>query len=180
MITHFIAFLLTALTGAGQANYIEWSPSRKLTWEDFKAPPDAASTNAALTSSSINVEFGYDEEELQFNIKCSFDKNKSWVRIRNNTILLHEQGHFDIAELHARKLNKALKAYHFNAKTVSNDVNRIYDSVMTLHHAAQNEYDKETDFSRNKEKQTLWLKKIADDLQGLKTYAAYSKQLTPG
>lgn len=176
MITHFIAFLLTALTGAGQANFIEWSATRKLTWDDFKAPPDPASTNAALTSSSINVEFGYDEEELQFTIKCSFDKNKSWVRIRNNAILLHEQGHFDIAELHARKLNKALKAYHFNAKTVSNDVNRIYDSVMALHHAAQNEYDKETDFSRNKEKQALWQKKIADDLQELKPYAAYSNQ----
>lgn len=176
MITYFFAFLLTALTGTEQASFIEWSASRKLTWDDFKAPPDPASTNAALTSSAINVEFGYDEEELQFNIKCSFDKNKSWVRIRNTAILLHEQGHFDIAELHARKLNKALKAYPFNAKTVSNDVNRIYDSVMALHHAAQNEYDKETDFSRNKEKQAIWLKKIAEDLQGLQMYAAYSKK----
>jgi hypothetical protein len=179
MITHFFAFLLTALTGIEQANLIDWTASRKLSWDDFKAPPDPASTNAALTSSSINVEFGYDDEELQYTIKCRFDKNKSWVRIRNNTILLHEQGHFDIAELHARKLNQALKTYQFNAKTVSDDVNRIYDSVMSLHHTAQNGYDKETDFSRNKEKQEIWLKKIATDLQLLKLYAAYdSKRAT--
>lgn len=175
MIIPIFTFLLATLTGIEQASLIEWTASRKLTWDDFKAPPDPASTNAALTSSSINVEFGYDDEELQFSIKCRFDKNKSWVRIRNNVILQHEQGHFDIAELHARKLNQALKAYHFNARTVSDDVNRIYDSVMILHHSAQSEYDKETDFSRKKDMQAIWLKKIADDLQGLKDFAAYSK-----
>ncbi len=177
MLTSIFTFLLAALSSVEQANanLIEWTPSRKLTWEDFKAPADPASTNAALTSSSINVEFGYDDEELQYSIKCRFDKNKSWVRIRNTAILQHEQGHFDIAELHARKLYQALKGYRFNAKTVSDDVNRIYDSVITLHHAAQNEYDKETDFSRNKEKQETWLKKIADNLQSMKLYATYNK-----
>ncbi|MDF2187556.1 DUF922 domain-containing protein [Paraflavitalea sp. CAU 1676] len=174
MITPIFTFLLATLTGIGQANLIDWNSSRRLSWEDFKAAPDAASNNAALTSSSINVEFGYDDEELQYTINCRFDKTKSWVRVRNATILQHEQGHFDIAELHARKLNQALKAYRFNAKTVSTDVNRIYDSVMVLHHSAQNEYDKETDFSRNKDKQVIWLKKIADNLQELNTFGGYA------
>jgi predicted secreted Zn-dependent protease len=176
MITYFFALLVSVITGKEQANLVEWNATRKLTWEDFKAAPDPASTNAALTSSSINVEFGYDDQELQFTIKCRFDKNKSWVRVRNNEILAHEQGHFDMAELHARRLNKALNGYKFNSKTVSEDVNRIYDSVMTLHHAAQSEYDKETDFSRNKEKQAIWQKKITDDIQQLKAFANYSKK----
>jgi hypothetical protein len=175
MITYFFALLVAVITGKEQANLVEWNATRRLTWEDFKAAPDPASSNAALTSSSINVEFGYDDQELQFTIKCRFDKNKSWVRVRNAEILAHEQGHFDMAELHARKLNKALKGYKFNSKTVSEDVNRIYDSVMTLHHAAQSEYDKETDFSRNKEKQATWQKKIADEIQQLKAFANYSK-----
>lgn len=175
MFTSIFTFLLATLTHVDQAstNLVEWTATRKLTWDDFKALPDPASTNAALTSSSINVEFGYDDQELQFSIRCRFDKSKSWVRIRNTAILQHEQGHFDIAELHARKLNQALKNYRFNAKTVSDDVNRIYDSVMVLHHTAQNEYDQETDFSRNKEKQSAWLKKITDDLLALKPYAGY-------
>jgi hypothetical protein len=175
MIPYFLAFLVSVIAGKEQANLVEWNVSRKLTWEDFKAAPDPASSNAALTSSSINVEFGYDDQELQFTIKCRFDKTKSWVRVRNAEILAHEQGHFDMAELHARKLNKALKGYHFNGKTVSEDINRIYDSVMTLHHTAQSEYDKETDFSRSKEKQAIWQKKIADDILQLKAFANYSK-----
>lgn len=178
MVTHLITFVLAALTGIGQANLIDWSPARKLNWDDFKASPDAASSNAALTSSSINVEFGYDDEELQYTINCRFDKTRSWVKIRTAAILSHEQGHFDIAELHARKLNQALKAYRFNPKTVSNDVNRIYDSVMVLHHTSQNEYDKETDFSRNKNKQVIWQKKIADDLQDLNAFAGYGTRTT--
>jgi hypothetical protein len=175
MITYFFTLLISVISGIEQSNLVDWNASRKLTWDDFKASPDPASSNAALTNSSINVEFGYDDLELQYSIKCRFDKTKSWVKIRNNEILAHEQGHFDMAELHARKLNKALKEYRFNAKTVSEDVNRIYDSIMTMHHAAQSEYDKETDFSRNKEKQVLWQKKIADELQQLKTFAGYSK-----
>jgi len=175
MIAQLLAFLLAASVLQQQNNLIDWNASRKLTWEDFKGPVDPESKNAALTSSSINIEFGYDESGLEYSIKCSFNKQKSWVRIRNSDVLAHEQGHFDLAELHARKLYKAMKGYKFNAKTVSNDVNKIYDSLMTAHHQAQNLYDQETDYSRNKVKQEEWQKKIADELKGLRGFADYRK-----
>jgi|ADGO01.1.fsa_nt_gi hypothetical protein len=88
---------------------IDWSASRKLTWDDFKGPVDPESKNAALTTSSINIEFGYDGTGLEYSIKCTFNKERSWVRIRNAEVLAHEQGHFDLAEIHARKLNKATR-----------------------------------------------------------------------
>lgn len=175
MIAHLFAFLIAATVMQQPNNLIDWNASRKLTWEDFKGPVDTESKNAALTSSSINIEFGYDESGLEYSIKCSFNKQKSWVRIRNTEVLAHEQGHFDLAELHARKLFKAMKGYKFNAKTVSNDVNRIYDSLMNEHHQAQNQYDQETDYSRNKPKQEEWQKKIAEELKGLQAFAAYKK-----
>ncbi len=37
----------------------------------------------------------------------------------------------------------------------------------------QNQYDKETDFSRNKEKQAEWLKKIEKMLEESKDYSEY-------
>ena len=169
----FTLLLVTALQQNN--NLIDWNAARKLTWEDFKGPVDTESKNAALTSSSINIEFGYDDDGLEYSIKCSFNKQKSWVRIRNNEVLAHEQGHFDLAELHARKLYKAMKAYKFNASTVSKDVNTIYDSLMNAHHEAQNLYDSETDYSRNKVKQEEWQKKIADELKDLQAFAGYKK-----
>ena len=174
MIQFLVSLLLTSVTFP-QQNLVDWNASRKLTWDDFKAVPVPGSSNAALTSSSINIEFGYDENGLQYSIKCRFDKNRSWVKVKNTIVLEHEQGHFDIAEIHARKLNKALRKYAFNSKTVSDDVNKIYDTLMEAHNAYQNQYDQETDFSRNKEKQAAWLKKVADELKDLAPYQDYKK-----
>lgn len=171
-----LTFLLVLVTVVQTNNQIPWSANRKLTWNDFKGNPDVNSPNAALTSSNINIQFGYDENGFQYLIKCSFDKNRSWVRIRNNDVLVHEQGHFDLAEVYARKLNKAIEAYHFNAQTVSNDVNKLYESMMKEHRQIQIQYDQETDYSRNRPKQQDWLKKIADDLTSLEGYSHYQKE----
>lgn len=161
------------LFSANQSSLIEWHPERKLTWNDFRAQPDRNSTNAALTSSSINIEFGYNNTGLKYNIKCRFDKNLSWGRIKNEYILSHEQGHFDIAEIHARKLNKLLREYKFNSRTVGQDVNKIYDSVMKQHHAFQSQYDNETNYSRNPEQQNAWKTKIEETLKELEEYKNY-------
>lgn len=168
-----ILSLSLILFSTKQSNLIEWNAGRKLTWNDFKAQPDKTSTNAALTSSRINIEFGYTNTGLKYNIKCRFDKNLSWGRIKNDYILAHEQGHFDIAEIHARKLNKLLRAYKFNSRTVAKDVNSIYESVMKEHHAFQSQYDQETDYSRNFKLQDEWLTKIQDELAKLEEFANY-------
>jgi len=156
---------------------IEWNGNQRLTWTDFKGRVPVNAANAALTNTAINVEFGFSKKGMTYSIKCRFDKTKSWVRIKNDLVLGHEQGHFDIAEIHARKLNKALKEYKFNSRTVNNDVNRIYENVMKQHHSFQSEYDQATDFSRKVDKQTEWLAKIEKDLKSLDDYREYTKEL---
>jgi IS1 family transposase len=159
-------------------NLIPWSTTTKLTWSDFKGNPDPHSPNAALTSSNINIEFGYNNTGFQYSIRCVFDKNRSWVRIATDEVLAHEQGHFDIAEIYARRLNKALATYRFNVQTVSKDVNDVYSSMMKEHRQMQAQYDQETDYSRNRPKQAEWLKKIAADLKSLAAFANYQKKNT--
>lgn len=173
MILHILSLTLSVMVSTIQANLIEWSADRKLTWNDFKAQPDKNSTNAALTSSSINIEFGYNNSGLKYNIKCRFDQNLSWGKIKNDYILAHEQGHFDIAEIHARKLHKLLGAYKFNSRTVSKDVNRIYETVMKEHHAFQSQYDQETNYSRDPAQQNAWKDKIEEALKDLVEYSNY-------
>ena len=156
------------------SNLIEWEESRKLSWSDFQGAPDPNSTNAALTNTSINAEFGFNKKELTYSIRCRFNKSKSWVRVKSDYILAHEQAHFDITEIFARKLHKALKEYRFNERTVGEDVNRIYESIMKGQHAFQIQYDAETDHSRIPAKQKEWETKIAGLLKeysGFKNYA---------
>jgi len=172
-----LSLLLIATTFIQPNNsLIPWSTARKLTWSDFKGDPDPHSPNAALTSSNINIEFGFNNTGFQYSIRCVFDKTRSWVRIPTDDVLAHEQGHFDIAETYARRLNKALAAYHFNAQTVSKDVNDVYANLMKEHRQTQIQYDQETDYSRNKPRQAEWLKKIAADLKSLAAFANYQKK----
>ena len=69
-----------------------------------------------------------------------------------------------------------MKAYHFNAKTANTDLNKLYGDAMKQHRLEQSQYDQETDYSRNKPRQQIWLVKINDDLNSLKDYAQYQKQ----
>jgi len=169
-----IKYLLLAISLVGfQANLIPWKADRKLTWDDFKAKPLQGTENAALTSSNINFSFRYGTKGFTYSISCNFDKSRSWVRLKTDYILAHEQAHFDIAEIHARKLNKALGEYKYNEKTVSEDVNKIYDRLMQEHHQMQVQYDRETNHSIIHEKQKEWLKKVSTTLNSLSAYANY-------
>lgn len=168
-----LSLLMVCITVIQANNLIPWSASRKLTWSDFKGTPDPHAPNAALTSSSINIEYGYNDKGFEYSISCNFDKNRSWVRIKNNEVLAHEQGHFDIAEIYARKLNKLVKEYHFNAKTASSDLNKLYEEAMKQHRLEQTQYDQETDYSRNKPNQSAWLSKIEQELKVTAPFANY-------
>jgi predicted secreted Zn-dependent protease len=154
-------------------NLIDWSVSRKLTWSDFRAKPDPSSANAALTSSTINVEFGYDKNGFKHSITCRFDKSKSWVRVKNDYILNHEQGHFDLAEAYARELHKEFQEYKFRKESASDDLNKIYSRVMQKHIEAQDRYDKQTDHSLDTAKQSAWDVKIRSMLKEFETFKDY-------
>ncbi len=154
---------------------VDWSAERRLTWSDFQGKPDPSTGNAALTSTSINIDYSYNQKELRYTIRCQFDPAKSWGRVRNEHILGHEQAHFDIAEVHARLLYKMLKEYKFKSSSVNEDIAKIYEAVMQRHHDMQSLYDSETDYSRNPKIQDVWEEKIQQTLGTLVTFAEYRK-----
>lgn len=177
MFLYILPLLLLNFAGPAIQDLIEWNSSQRLSWTDFKGKVPVNAANAALTNTAINVEFGFSKKGMTYSIKCRFDKTKSWVRVKNDLVLGHEQGHFDIAEIHARILNKALKDYKFNSRTVSDDVNSIYENVMKQHHQFQSEYDQSTDFSRKVDKQVEWLARIEKKLKQLEPYKDYTREL---
>ena len=152
---------------------IDWDADRKLSWNDFQAEPEKGFAAAALTSTNIKIDCGFYNNKAQYHIRCSFDKNKSWGRVKNDYILSHEQAHFDIAEIYARKLNKVLGSYKPSESNFSKDVNKIYEDLMHEYYNEQEAYDKETNFSINKLKQEEWFKKVNRELNNLKKYSRY-------
>ena len=177
MITKWMVLLLLPLVLPNRPqnnDEIAWSTARPLVWSDFKGAPDGSNVNAALTSSKIVFGYNYNSRDgFGWHIQCLFDKSRSWVRVKNDFILAHEQGHFDITEMYARKLQKQLKGYSFNKDKAQKEVPAIYQAIMKEQVDTQNRYDAETDHSRIKDKQLAWLEKIKKGLDELKEYADY-------
>jgi hypothetical protein len=70
-------------------------------------------------------------------------------------------------------LYKSVSEYQYNKTTFQNDLNAIYKSVVEGKEKYQQQYDDETDHSRNKTKQEEWLKKIETDLKENKSWTGY-------
>jgi hypothetical protein len=154
---------------------INWKTSRQLTWSDYKGKPDPNSDAAASTTTYLGIEYKMDDKGFGWKIECKFSITRSWGRTRTDHVLKHEQGHFDIAELFARKLNQKMKDYQFNKNTYKDDLKTIYNGITAEKESFQDLYDNETDHSRKKEQQSEWEKKIEKMLKDLKDYSDYSK-----
>lgn len=162
-------FFLLTLSIRAQEETIPWSADRKLQWSDFKGDYLKTEWAAATTASSISYKFSTFERGGQlyvdFEIGCEFYPQKSWYRpdLVDSLILSHEQLHFDIAELHARKMKKRLAETQFTTD-IKEEVKKIYKEVLKELYVFQNKYDRETNFSRDRQKQLFWNKMIAEAL----------------
>lgn len=149
---------------------IEWTPESKLTWKDFKGKIPRNVRAAATTASGINYQFSTrfegDEMIVDYTVLTYFYPTKSWYKpkICNDLTLVHEQLHFDISELFARKMRKQMHSTVFT-NNVKAEVKKIYRKILNELSDYQNLYDNQTNFSRDREQQLLWIKKIREALK---------------
>jgi hypothetical protein len=152
---------------------IPWQTQRKLNWDDFLSEPQKQGDAVASTSTSLGISYQVKNGELTYSITCNFSRKKSWGLLKTEYILAHEQAHFDITELHARKLYQALYNYEFKPETFKKDIAAIYEGIVNEKEAMQEAYDGETDHSRRKRTQFDWLEKIDSLLAETEPFAAY-------
>ncbi len=152
---------------------LDWSHSRRLTWADYKAKPNPGSDAAASTTTYLGISYNINTHDFGYTIELKFSKTRSWGLHKTPYILSHEQGHFDIAEFFTRKLNKKMSEYKFDRRTYQQDLKKIYQDILDEKEEMQNDYDKETNHSINKEKQAEWLKRIVKMLEEYKEYSDY-------
>lgn len=149
-----------------------WDENRLLTWDDFRGK-----TQRRFAAASTHYDMYKTTEEkgkvIEVKVEAVFLcikswKNKNWI---NQSVLDHEQKHFDIDELYARKLRKLIKEGKYssyeNVKLVSDSLYEMIDKEMDIY---QDKYDDETDGSMNGEKQREWQKKIMDEIHALSPY----------
>jgi hypothetical protein len=156
---------------------LTWEDSVKLTWDDFQGTPDADSTSRkAETTSDLSYDYKIQKEVIHVTVVACFQRSKSWIVAAKNAktpaLLKHEQVHFDMTELTARKIRKEISGY------VSTDIpgtqatidkagakyKAELDSLATL-------YDTETNHGSIAAKQKKWETKIAAELKKLETFS---------
>lgn len=168
-----IAIPALAYAQAPDEELIDWRGSSQLTWDDYKGRPDPNSDAAASTTTYLGIEYKFSSKGFEYDIQCRFSRTRSWGKHKTDYILKHEQGHFDIAEIFARKLNREMSEYRFDEKNFKKDLKKIYEKITKEKEEYQEQYDRETDHSRKSVRQAEWLVKIAERLEELKEFSEY-------
>lgn len=166
---------------------VEWSAGRTLAIADFKGKISPSGNESSRSWVAIEASWECQDGQGSSRARAVFDPNRSWwseaaPRLWQNiddaarlppqedggrALLAHEQLHFDMTEVWARRVRAAFKTLPAACKTRdgSKGVEKI---VADLEHDWQEEqqrYDKETDHGTGAGRQRAWAQKIAKALR---------------
>ena len=155
---------------------ISWRDDYKLQWQDFKGQPHNDTNAVAVTASGIT--FGYSIKtsntkiiDFSTTIEAHFYPEKSWYSKEraDDYILAHEQLHFDITELHVRKLRKQIAQVKVS-QNLKSKLNLLHKTSNIKLAAMQDKYDTETNNAIDKDFQNQWEIFIQKELQNYEAY----------
>jgi hypothetical protein len=154
-----------------------WSPSRRLSWSDFLGIPQPASDASATTAYVISYDGECDGSRFSFHVATTFLPDRSWVKptvlgssVASRRVLQHEQTHFDLGELHARELRRALTELPDPCDGPADARNAVVERIMRLDDETQRRYDFETESGMEMSRQVEWENRVARQLTVLNKY----------
>jgi len=172
---------------------IEWSKAFKLSERDFRQKVPATATDSAHSWVGINVAWECGEGRPAPYARAVFDPDQSWWRgsagniwsgvdgalsrsqlenrrtpaERDADLLSHEQLHFDLTELAARKMRAQFTRLDRACASGRADA-EIGPALAALERAwvdEQARYDRETDHGTNRPMQIQWQKRVQRELE---------------
>lgn len=153
-----------------------WSRTNKLKWDDFKGkvPYDGDRSYLSAVSSLRLIPIRTNKNNLlSYYIKVVFRKYDSWTIDTAKHLLSHEQLHFDLAELTARKLRKAIQGVsEINQNPTEEDFNSVIQKLYIESANMDAMYDKETIHGIDRKSQLEWQQKVCLELKKLEKYAS--------
>ncbi|MGK6341293.1 DUF922 domain-containing protein [Chryseobacterium sp. DT-3] len=170
-------FFLLANTLFGQK--IIWQEDRKLVWDNFKSSVNRESILNVAAYTHCGWEYSVvkstnPKSPVKIEITAIFNEDRSWKDVKkiNDYILLHEQKHFDIAELFVRKFRKEIEEKIKTSGDYDKNFKTVYSKISNDYKKFQMSYDRITQHGMNKEKQAEYNAIIAEELDNLKSYKA--------
>jgi hypothetical protein len=152
--------------------YIIWKNSEQLHWSDFKGDRVLLNkdNSVAIAATHWSIMY-YFYQQRQWVICATFDRTKSWCLGGQATesILKHEQYHFNIAEVYARKIRKATAEQNIAIQTGA--YSKIFNAIVNDCRLAQIAYDKATLHGVDLKEQQHWQHDIDEKLNELAAWS---------
>ncbi len=164
-----ISLLLTILLPSQQP-LIEWNEYYRISWEDFRGQPGANSIGDAGAVVQIKAKPFLVRNEVHYNVVAYFSRPRSWARDTSDALLRHEQLHFDLAELYARKIRKRIDELKKSGVTDVKDINAAIQILLDESNDADRRYDVETLHGALVKKQKEWERRISRELRELNEF----------
>ena len=184
MLHQVFAGALLALAGfasfsaAAQANTaggtLHWSASRPLVLADFKGRPRPGEAHAALTSATIVAQVACKGGQFTGHVQAAFDPTVSWWRepaTMTPKLLRHEQLHFDITEVYARRLRQKLASVRTPCAQLGQEFERLSRVVYADWEKAEQQYDRDTNHGLLPAPQAQWEAQVQQQLAELAEFA---------
>ena len=178
----FIGFISLMSFSFVKDKFILWQENKKLKIQDFKAENnDTIKVNRKQflgAISAIRIEYSSFQRNKNsvpdFSIKTYFDPNESWMLLKNDYVLQHEQIHFDLTELYARKMRKSVESLRQKNVTNISIYRKKIQHWNVMKEKASNQFDADNQdyyikigqkilFQKNP-KQEAWKKKVDREL----------------
>ena len=178
----FVGFITLLSFSFVKDEFILWQENKKLKIQDFKADnKDTIKVNRQQflgAISAIRIEYSSFQRNKNsvpdFSIKTYFDPNESWMLLKNDYVLQHEQIHFDLTELYARKMRKSVESLRQKNVTNISIYRKKIQHWNAMKEKASNQFDADNQdyyikigqkilFQKNP-KQEAWKKKVDREL----------------
>jgi hypothetical protein len=162
----------TLISNHNSDSLISWNEYRRLTWDDFKGQVSQSSGADAATAIHISAKPFYRKKKLYYNVNAYFIPEQSWCRSKSERLLAHEQLHFDIAELYARKVRKKISEYRQMGVRDVKEYNFEVSRILEESNRVDQEYDMNTLHGSHTQLQETWQKQINLELQILDRFSS--------
>ncbi|MBK7500889.1 MAG: hypothetical protein IPI19_17830 [Ignavibacteriales bacterium] len=158
-----------------KVNYVYWSDSRKLTWEDFQGKPIGSNENYVSEIHLYNpatIEKANIFSTAKLTSICVFDKKHSWVnkKVASADLLLYNQVIFNIYELYTRKLRKEFYNTEFGLDDYIQQFHLMTEKNNSDLKDRLEDYRSDADLGKNVAGIKLWEMTIDKELEELKAY----------
>lgn len=154
-----------------------WSRGRPLTWADFLGAPRTEGQEGARTAYGLFYAVRCVGKEFDYRVVAAFLPKQSWVKpgvvgdpAESRRVLGHEQTHFDLTEVHARRMREAFALLPSACARTESELDLMAEQFVRDEDAAQRKYDAETDHGLTLTEQTRWDENVAQRLALLRRH----------